>query len=127
MKLSIPAFFLMLLALLSGCARPLPQDRQQYVGHWRGPGVDLHIHADGRLAYKRTQGSSSTSIDAPIQKFEGDDFIVGVGPIGTRFDVSRAPHEVDGVWTMTVDGVELFRTGETDEKSPKSDGNLIST
>ena len=101
----------LLVLLLCACARPLPADRQRYAGHWRGEGMSLSIGADGRVVYKRSKGSSSTSIDAPLQRFEGDDFFVGIGPLDTRFEVSSPPREVDGVWRMTVDGVELVRDG----------------
>ena len=42
------------------------------------------ITADGRCEYeRRRQGGASTSISAPIQRFEGDNFVVGVGPFST--------------------------------------------
>ena len=109
----------MALILLSACAKPLPPERQDYVGHWRGPGVELLIRGDGHIAYKRSKGGASTSIEAPIQAFEGDDFTVGIGPLGTRFDVTAPPREIDGVWRMTVDGVELIRSDEPLEKAPE--------
>jgi hypothetical protein len=102
---------ILLVLLLCACAQPLPAERQHYVGQWRGDGMELSIGADGRVVYKRSKGASSTSIDAPLQRFEGDDFFVGIGPLDTRFEVSSPPREVDGVWRMTVDGVELVRHG----------------
>ncbi|WVM92925.1 hypothetical protein ULG90_01620 [Halopseudomonas pachastrellae] len=30
----------------------------------------------------------------------------------TRFEVSEPPHEVEGDWTMVVDGVRLWRVPE---------------
>ena len=65
---------------------------------------------DGRCVYERRRGSGNVSIDAPIQRFEGDNFVVGLGPIATTFIVSKPPRLADGKWTMTVDGVELTRT-----------------
>ena len=116
----------MALAMLSACAKPLPPERLDYVGRWRGPGVELLIRGDGHIAYKRSSGGSSTSIEAPIQAFEGDDFTVGIGPLGTRFDVTAPPREIDGVWRMTVDGVELIRSDEPLEKTPEDNDKLIS-
>ena len=115
-----------LLALLSACAKPLPPERREYVGHWRGPGVELLIRGDGHIAYKRSSGGSSTSIEAPIQAFEGDDFTVGIGPLGTRFDVTAPPREIDGAWRMTVDGVELIRSEEPSETTQDGSEGLIS-
>ena len=56
-----------------------------------------------------SRGGVTTSVNGPLKKFDGDDFIVGVGPIETAFKVSAVPHQEDGVWKMTVDGVELSK------------------
>ena len=98
-----------LIALLSACSQPLPQDKLSYVGKWQSNEMELLILADGSVVYKRIKGGSTTSIDAPLKEFDGDDFVVGVLFITTTFDVSVPPHEVEGVWKMTVDGVELSR------------------
>ena len=94
---------------LGGCAKPIPAARLAYVGTWQGTGMNLRILADGRVNYSRQSGNSSTTINAPLQEFMGDNFKVGVGPIGTTFVVSAAPHRVDGEWRMVVDGVELHK------------------
>lgn len=49
------------------------------------------------------------SIDAPLKEFQGDNFVVGVGPIATTFVVSARPHQDGSAWKMTVDGVELTK------------------
>lgn len=72
--------------------------------------MTLTIHASGRVLYARRRGNTSTSVDAPLKRFENKDFIVGVGPLETRFDVARPPYRAGGAWRMTVDGVELTRT-----------------
>lgn len=97
-------------ALLAGCGQPVPPDKAAYVGQWRSEQMTLRITADGRVDYRRVEGASSTKISAPIQRFEGPHFDVGVGPLTTRFTVS-APPEDDGESTlrMTVDGVRLTR------------------
>lgn len=96
-------------ALLYACqARPLPPEKAQYAGHWRGGGVDLVIHPEGRAEYTKTQGKSTTEVSGPIG-WQGDDFVVAVMVVKTKFDVQEPPHEVDGIWMMTVDGVELTR------------------
>jgi hypothetical protein len=94
-----------------GCSEPLPADKSSYVGDWRGPGMSLRIDKDGQVEYKRRTGGGNNSIRAPIQRFEGNNFVVGVGMFNTTFVVSNPPHIADGKWKMTVDGVELVRGG----------------
>jgi hypothetical protein len=98
------------LLLLAACGTPVPRDKTAYVGEWRSPAMYLVITPDGSVHYKRLKGGGNVSIDAPLQGFRGDDFVVGVGPIHTTFVVTRPPHEENGQWKMVVDGVELTRT-----------------
>jgi len=98
--------------LLSGCAEPLPEDRLHYVGEWRGKEMGLLILADGSVVYKRLKNGGTTSVNGPLKEFEGDDFTVGVLFMTTTFDVTEPPHEVNGIWQMTVDGVKLVRVRE---------------
>jgi hypothetical protein len=106
--------FAIVLALLAGCGKPVPPDKAAYVGEWQQPTMYLLITADGSVSYKRLQGGVTTSISAPLKKFEGDNFEAGVGPMSTAFVVSKPPHQVDGKWKMVVDGVELTRTHDLD-------------
>lgn len=108
-------FFIMALLLgLCACSKPLPPEKQQYAGlwvaEWDNAGVSLWISADGRVEYERWKNNSSTSIDAPLKEFNGDNFIVGLGFITTEFEVSMPPHETEHGWRMTVDGVLLTRS-----------------
>ena len=93
--------------LLAGCSKPLPSDKVDYVGEWRSTEMRLIITANGRVDYERRASGGSKTVKAPIQKFEGNDFVAGLGPLNTRFVVARPPTLINGVWTMTVDGVEL--------------------
>ncbi len=102
----------LLVSLLVACAEPLPADKATYVGDWRAQDMSLRITKDGQVEYQRRTAGGNNSIHAPIQRFEGDNFVVGVGPFNTTFVVSKPPHLEDGVWKMTVDGVELVRGGE---------------
>lgn len=98
--------------LLAGCSGPpVPPDKQDYVGEWRSSEMVLLILKDGSVRYERLKGGGTTEITGPIRGFQGDDFVVGLPLINTTFVVSQPPHEVDGVWKMTVDGVTLTRTG----------------
>ncbi|AQS39850.1 hypothetical protein Sps_04767 [Shewanella psychrophila] len=101
-----------LLLLLSGCADPLPEDKLSYVGEWQSKEMGLLILADGTVAYKRLKGGATTSVNGPLKEFVGDDFVVGFLFMATTFVVSESPHEVDGVWLMTVDGVKLIRVSD---------------
>ena len=95
--------------LLAACAKPLPPDKAAYVGEWDGPTMTLLITPGGSVVYKHAEGNSSTSINAPLKAFVGNDFVVGVGPVNTTFKVSAPPHQDQGQWKMTVDDVELTR------------------
>ena len=115
------ALALGLLILLAACGKSEPLTmRKDYAGLWTAPGVTLQIAADGGVHYKRSTNGSKVSLDAPIQKFEGDNFVVGIGPFGTTFKVSKPPHKDGDTWKMTVDGVELTRS-ENGTPPPKQD------
>ena len=98
------------LCALAACSHPLPEARRDYIGDWRAADMRLVIAADGTVAYARRVGSTTTRIDAPIQRFDGDNLVVGVWFFSTTFVVTRTPHQNEGRWTMVVDGVELTRT-----------------
>ena len=102
---------LLLLALgLSACAKPVPSDKAEYVGEWQEKSMYLLITQDGSVRYKRLKGGVSTSIEAPLKRFDGDNFVVGFGPMSTVFTVSKPPYHDGRAWKMVVDGVELTRT-----------------
>jgi hypothetical protein len=98
-----------LVASLLACGKPIPREKSAYVGTWSGDGMALSISRDGLVAYSRNEAGLTKSLNAPLQAFQGDDFVVGVGPLSTTFVVSSAPRQEAGSWTMTVDGVELTR------------------
>ncbi len=90
-------------------SKPLPDDKLAYAGHWTGKGVDLTLTEGGRCSYHRVSDDGSVDVDAPVQRFDGDDFVVGLAFFNTTFDVTAPPHQQDGRWHMTVDGHELVR------------------
>lgn len=102
-----------LLALLAGCSDPLPEDKLDYAGEWQSKEMYLLILEDGTVAYKRLKNGGSTSVNGPLKEFQGDNFVVGVGPIATTFIVSKPPHQVKGQWQMEVDGVLLTKRNES--------------
>ncbi|HTD28288.1 MAG TPA: hypothetical protein VK660_02760 [Xanthomonadaceae bacterium] len=101
---------LLAVLLLASCAKPVPPDKAAFVGEWRASSMLLLITQDGSIAYKRLKGGATTSINGPLKDFEGNNFVVGVGPLKTTFVVTAPPHQENGQWKMTVDGVELTRT-----------------
>ena len=99
----------------------IPADKQTYVGVWEAEGMQLVIRADGMVHYERTRGGGSRKLEGPLRAFSGDDFEVGLGGLTTTFEVSAPPNEEGGVWTMTVDGVELQRTADAPGAVPAPD------
>lgn len=97
------------MSLLAACANPVPPDKSEYVGEWKGLAMALLITQDGSVAYKRLKGGVTTSISGPLKRFDDDNVVVGFGFFSTTFEVSVPPHQDGADWKMTVDGVELTR------------------
>jgi hypothetical protein len=110
----VPSLLALSLVLaLGACAKPVPADKAAYVGEWQRPEMYLLITQDGSVKYKRIKAGATTSVEGPLQGFEGDDFSVGIAMLSTHFDVTAPPHQLkDGSWKMTVDGMELTRTSQ---------------
>jgi len=100
----------LLLALAAGCGESVPPDKKEYVGEWQGKDMLLVITQEGSVRYSRRQGNNTTNISAPIQRYEGASFWVGIGIVSTKFDVSKPPYRSGNTWKMVVDGVELTRS-----------------
>ena len=104
------------LPMLSACGQAVPDDKAAYVGEWHAQAMDVELTKDGAVHYKRVRNDSAmadtttTSINAPLRRFEGNNFIVGIPFLSTTFEVSTPPHQEAGTWKMVVDGVELTRT-----------------
>jgi hypothetical protein len=113
MKRMLSAALLCALLLASACkGQPLPPDKAEFAGHWRGGGIDLVIEPQGYVRYEKAEGKGKVRVSGPLQGWQGDDFVVGVMVQKTKFEVDAPPHEVDGVWMMTLNGVELARLVE---------------
>jgi hypothetical protein len=108
-KLASMVIVLVAALTLSACGNPVPQDKSAYVGEWHAPAMGLLITQDGGVAYKRLKQGVTTSINGPLRRFEGDDFVVGFPLLSTKFEVSKTPFRQAGVWKMVVDGVELTK------------------
>ena len=98
--------------LLLGCSEPapLPPDKASYAGTWEGDGVRIQITAQGRVSYDHKKGAGNEHIEGPIAGWRGDDFVVGVMTQKTSFEVSEAPHQEAGTWTMVINGDTVYRT-----------------
>jgi len=97
------------LLLLTACSNPVPEDRMDYVGEWSSKEMQLLILQDGTVTYNRLKSGANVSINGPLKEFSGNDIVVGIGFVTTTFNVSQPPMQVEGVWMMTVDGVQLTR------------------
>ncbi len=95
--------------LLTGCSEPLPVDKLDYQGDWQNAYIRLVINRDGTVSYKKVIDGITTTIDAPIKSFVGNDIEVGIGWFTTVFKVSEPPLLIDGRWHMTVDGHRLVK------------------
>ncbi|WLB54972.1 hypothetical protein [Bradyrhizobium japonicum] len=103
------------LPMLSACGQPVADDKAAYVGEWHAQAMDVELTKDGTVRYKRVRNTTAgatttTSINAPLRRFEGDNFVVGIAFLSTTFEVSTPPHREAGTWKMVVDGVELTRS-----------------
>lgn len=94
---------------LAACAEPVPTAKLTYVGEWKGAGMAFKIAADGTVEYWHQKDKKTVHLEAPLRRFIGDNFEVGIGPMTTTFVVSQPPHEDAGQWKMVVDGVELVK------------------
>ena len=114
--------------LLAGCGgssgSSVPPEKSDYLGEWYHPSMSLLISSNGKVKYKREEGGSSKSFDAYLKRFEGDNFIVGFGPMNTTFVVSRPPHKEGENWMMTVDGLELTRVTAGIQSANPTDLNI---
>lgn len=119
MKRLLPALVAAIL-LTAGCAEPVPTGKRHYVGTWEGENTGLVIRPNGTLAWSHKEGSTQTSVNGPIKRFEDNDIVVGIGWFTTTFDVSVPPRLENGEWIMVVDDVRLTRTGSFDvpDKAP---------
>jgi hypothetical protein len=69
--------------------------------------MDLTIDNHGQVAYTRTKGAGSKSVNAPVTSFKGSKMEVGALGFNTTFKIDKFPYEEDGVTKMKVDGVVL--------------------
>jgi hypothetical protein len=91
----------------------IPAEKKDYVGDWAAAGHVLSIVPSGKVHYQahevRNEGGTNVAhtdtLDLPLQKFDGDDFLIGAMSWSMTFHVTRPPHLEDKIWRMTLDGV----------------------
>jgi hypothetical protein len=105
------ATLLLCATLACGSFEPTPPPNPDFIGAWvsKDGSAKLAISSAGHVSYSRRDGSTTTNIDAPAQAWTDASFTVGAMGISTDFTIEKAPTQVDGVWTMTVDGIEYTR------------------
>ena len=112
MKLKTIFLCIVLSTVLIACSHPLETEQLNYAGTWSSADsrVNLTITPEGRLEYSNNQPGKSSSLSAPIKKFNGDSFDAGFGPFSTEFKVSQPPtQDPQGNWFMVVDGFTLAK------------------
>jgi len=98
-----------LLASAAAWADPVPADKMDYVGSWRGKDMQLSLSKEGKVHYKRGRPNDQVDLSIDLKGFRGNHFDAGVAFVRTTFVVNKPPHRENGKWKMTVDGVELTR------------------
>jgi hypothetical protein len=108
---SLLAALLLSTTLACGSFDATPPPNRDFVGGWvsRDGTAKLAISSEGHVSYARQEGATHTNIDAPAQEWTDSKFTVGALGISTDFTIERAPVQIDGVWHMTVDGIEYTR------------------
>jgi predicted naringenin-chalcone synthase len=110
---SLLAALLLCVTLACGAFEPTPPPNRDFVGVWMAKDgtATLAVSPEGHVNYARKQGSTNTTIDAPAKAWTDSSFTVGAMGISTDFTIDHAPKLIDGVWHMTVDGLEYTRAG----------------
>jgi hypothetical protein len=113
--------------LLAGCAAavPVPADKQDYIGDWRGKTSSLSIAPNGYVSYERQDGNISESVSGPITKFESRGFTVNALIVTREFKVESAPVRGNGVWKMTVNGEALEKADNDAARTLPDEKTLI--
>lgn len=93
---------------LTGCGGiSVPDDKQDYIGQWNSESATLHVYPQ-RIEYE-THGTMSSSISAPITKFENEDFYAGIWKFAQKFDVTIPPYEENGNWYMEMNSRKFIK------------------
>lgn len=108
MKYFLP---ILIITLLVGCAEPLPDSKNEYVGLWRSNQTSLLITKSGRVEFESHKGSVKTSVSMPIKSITNSEMQAGFLFINSNFVLTGPPKVKDGLTVLNVDGEDLYKVG----------------
>ena len=91
--------------------QPMRVTRMDFFGTWEGKGMSLRVDHFGSGELYRSDGKPPVRAVGPIRFPGGNRISIGLGLDPPVLDVTVPPHTEGGVESMTLDGVELVRTG----------------
>ncbi|MBQ0713035.1 MAG: hypothetical protein KBT53_08745, partial [Porticoccus sp.] len=102
---------IMLVLLLVGCAEPLPDDKNNFVGLWKSNQTSLLVTKSGRIEYESNKGAVKTSVSMPIKSITNSELVAGFLFMKSSFKLLGPPRNKDGATIVTVDGEDLYKIG----------------
>ena len=90
----------------------IPEDKKVYLGYWSGADGSFNLSEDGTVAFEKKSGSSSTKVTGTFAGFDGANIKVSIAFFNKTLTVQAAPAEVEGVSTMTIEGITVTKKGE---------------
>lgn len=92
----------------AGCeSTPVPADKQEFIGLWVASDRFISVFANGRIEYKEKLRLGFHNRVESGAEFKGNK----IEAMLSEYTIDEPPHQVDGVWRMTMDGVEYVRRG----------------
>ena len=91
---------------------PPPPELATLVGTWSDGTTTMVFSESGQFSHRKKAGGSKTmnvQFTAPVQTWSEGHFVAGIGPVGQTFTIDALPAEVDGTWTVTINGHVLTR------------------
>jgi hypothetical protein len=82
-----------------------------FFGTWEGQKMSLRVDNFGNGDLSRSDGKPPVRAFGPLRFPGGNRISIGFGLDPVVLNVTVPPHMEGGVETMTLDGVELVRTG----------------
>lgn len=102
----------LLVGALAGCSK-IPDAQRAYIGEWQGANIKLKVTRNGWVDYRREADDQRVGEAAAggLAGFDGNDIVIGPNMSQRVFTVpvTAPPHQENGRWTMSVDGVKVSR------------------
>ena len=100
---------------LSSVPGTATQDRRltksDLVGTWEGPKISLRVDNSGNGDLFRLDGNSTVRAFGPLRVLDGNRISIGLGLDPPVLRVTVPPHVEGAATRMTLDGIEMIRTG----------------